>query len=271
MTQLHTCVCMYILPVVSPHLQAIDWYDLPHTAKYIDLPQQHMETLREVHSEKQDFASHRGIPPSHSPYPQSSNIDAIAQREIQDALKDLEITTQVNRNRRHMMHLKSSSMASSILSYTSDSGVGDSVPWGTTASSCSVVGASQHVQRYIEGQNKLLNQTTQREIDAKAAAITLINNSPHPEDLSHRVSHTSLSSRHRLPPQHPLSRSNYTGAYSSDDNSSFLTITSESDLFIPRRYPPPNYSESDEPHHFTRLAVGFAVLLFRTPSISVSL
>ena len=110
--------------------------------------------------------------------------------------------------------------------------------------------ASRHVQRFVEGQNQLLSKTPQRDIEAKAAAITFINNSPHAEDLSHRVPH-SMSGRHRLQP-HQLTRTNYAGAYSSDDSGSFITVTSESDLFIPRRFAPPNYSESDEPHHFTR-------------------
>ena len=207
-----------------------------------------------MHTDKRGSFLHDGISPSHSPSlapypnPQSKvHIDCLAQREIQDALKDLEITNQVSRSRRYLTHPKSSSATSSILSYTSDSGVGDSVQWTTSSS---VVAASRNVQRFVEGQNQLLNQTSQRDIDAKAAAITLINSSPHAEDLSHRVPH-SLSGRHWTPQQHPLAR-NYTGAYSSDDNASFLTVTSESDLFIPRRYPPPNYSESDEPHHFPR-------------------
>lgn len=192
-----------------------------------------------------------GISPSHSPslapYPNSNSkihIDQLAQREIQDALKDLEITNQVNRSRRYASHPKSISAASSMLSYTSDSGVGDSVQWNT----CSSLVANRSVQRYVEGQNQLLNRTSQRDIDAKAAAITLMNSSPHAEDLSHPVHH--FSGRHR-PAPHPLAR-NYTGAYSSDDNASFLTMTSESDLFIPRRYHPATYSESDEPHHFAR-------------------
>ena len=199
---------------------------------------------------------HRGdLSPPHSPYPNPQSKLAIeqgqlAQHEIQDALKDLEITNQVSRNRRHLVgHPKSSSAGSSILSYTSDSGVGDSVQWGTTASS--MVASSRHVQRFVEGQNQLLSRTPQRDIAAKAAAITLINSSPHPEDLSHRVH--PLSGRHRLPPHQLHTRAtNYPGAYSSDDNGSFITLTSESDLFIPRRFPPANYTESDEPHHFQR-------------------
>lgn len=195
--------------------------------------------------------------PSLAPYPNPGQSKLaieqgqLAQHEIQDAIKDLEITNQVSRNRRHLVgHPKSSSAASSILSYTSDSGVGDSVQWGTTASS--MVAPSRHVQRFVEGQNQLLSKTPHRDMAAKAAAITLINSSPHPEDLSHRVHH-SLSGRHRLP-QHQLHTrtTNYPGAYSSDDSGSFLTITSESDLFIPRRFTPANYSESDEPHHFPR-------------------
>ena len=237
----------------SQSLQAIDWYDLPNSIKYDrflgsapppmvsgDLPRG--GDLSPPHS------------PSLGPYanPQSKlaiEQGQLAQHEIQDALKDLEITNQVSRNRRHLGHPKSSSAASSILSYTSDSGVGDSVQWGTTTSS--MVASSRHVQRFVEGQNQLLSKTPQRDIAAKAAAITLINSSPHPEDLSYRVH--SLSGRHRLP-QHQLHTrtTNYPGAYSSDDSGSFITLTSESDLFIPRRFPAANYSESDEPHHFPR-------------------
>jgi hypothetical protein len=232
-------------------IMAIDWYDLPNSIKYDrflgsapppmvsgDLPRG--GDLSPPHS------------PSLGPYanPQSKlaiEQGQLAQHEIQDALKDLEITNQVSRNRRHLGHPKSSSAASSILSYTSDSGVGDSVQWGTTTSS--MVASSRHVQRFVEGQNQLLSKTPQRDIAAKAAAITLINSSPHPEDLSYRVH--SLSGRHRLP-QHQLHTrtTNYPGAYSSDDSGSFITLTSESDLFIPRRFPAANYSESDEPHHF---------------------
>lgn len=239
-------------------MQALEWYDLPSTAKYIqfDLLPQRVGSLQSVNMDKTGM-SHNGVSPSHSPslapYPPSSHskpfIDSFARSEIQDALKDLEITNQVNRNRRYLSHPKASSAASSILSYTSDSGVGDSMPWGTTATGSRLgTTTNRNVQRFVEVQNQLMTQTPQRDMEAKAAALTLINSSPHPEDLSHRV---SLSGRHRLP-NHPLSRRNYPGAYSSDDNASFLTVTSESDLFIPRRYPPASY-ESDEPHHFSRL------------------
>ena len=236
-------------------MQATDWYDPPNPVKYarFDGPPPRVDSLR-MHTDKRGGFMQDGIPPSYSPSlapypnPQSKvHIDSLAQREIQDALKDLEITKQVSRSR-HLTYPKSSSAASSILSYTSDSGVGDSAAQWTTSNS--VVAASRNVQRFVEGQNQLLNQTSQRDIDAKAAAISLMNSSPHAEDLSHRVTH-SFSGRHWAAQQHPLAR-NYTGAYSSDDNASFLTVTSESDLFVPRRYVPPNYSESDEPHHFPK-------------------
>ena len=248
-------------------VQATEWFDLPNTVKYIqfDLPPQRVGSLRSVNMDKTaPDLHHNGLSPSHSPslapYPTTSHskpfIDSLAFREIQDALKDLEITNQVSRNRRYLAHPKASSAASSILSYTSDSGVGDSMPWGTPGSRLGTM-ANRHVLRFVEGQNQLMTQMPQRDMDAKAAALTLISSSPHAEDLEHRV---SLSGRHRLP-NHPLSRRNYPGAYSSDDNASFLTVTSESDLFIPRRYPPASY-ESDEPHHFPRLAP--RVLLVRT-------
>ena len=234
---------------LSLPLQATDWFDLPNSVKYnkFDSTPNPLEGA--------EFSQ---VSPPHSPslapYPNAHSklaIERLAQHEIQDALKDLEITNQVSRNRRHLGGgpLKTSSATSSILSYTSDSGVGDSVQWGTTGSS--LVAQNRYVQRFVEGQNLLLSKTPQRDMAAKAVAITLINSSPHAEDLLHRVPPHSLSSRHRLPP-HQLTHANYPGAYSSDDSGSFITLTSESDLFIPRRFHATNYSESDETHHFPR-------------------
>lgn len=256
-----------VLPPPPSLIQAVDWFDLPEASKYTNFdaptPGPRVDSLHLPQDKRAGGtapAYTHFLSPCHSPMASphiigrpTAYIDTLAQREIQDALKDLEITNQVNRKRRQQAGPRMSSTTSSILSYTSDSGVGDSAQW--TAASSLVAANNRSVQRFVDGQKQLFNQMPKREMDAHAAAIALMNSSPHPEALSHRVPHSlSGSGRHRRDTNpHPFAR-NYTGAYSSDDSSSCFTLTSESDLFIPRRRYPHNnpYSESDDPHQYPR-------------------
>lgn len=135
---------------------------------------------------------------------------------------------------------------SSVLSTTSDSGVGD-----TLATSGLVTPQQERLAAFVHRQKTLTNSIPERERDARAAAISLISNSPQPESLNPRV---SSSIRHHPPEKHRKYVGNYPEAYSSDDNSSNFTVTSlssTSDLFIPRRQPPrPAYSDNDDTHHY---------------------
>lgn len=139
---------------------------------------------------------------------------------------------------------------SSVLSTTSDSGVGD-----TIATSGLVTPQQERLAAFVHRQKTLTNTIPERERDARAAAISLISNSPQPESLNPRIPpsarHHHPSDRHRRPQY----IGNYPEAYSSDDSSSCFTITSHSSasehLFIPRRQSQrPAYSDNDEPHHF---------------------
>ena len=141
----------------------------------------------------------------------------------------------------------SRSACSSVLSTTSDSGVGD-----TLGNSGLVTPKQDRLAAYVYHQNSLSDRTSEREREARAAAMSLIHASPQPESLNPRGPpmrpHPS-SERHSRRPY-----SNYPEAYSSDDSSSCFTMTSHSsasDLFIPRRVPHrPAYSDNDESHHF---------------------
>ena len=185
--------------------------------------------------------------PSATPKSQKhmSHINSLALREVQDALKDLEITNQVNKKRRSY----GQSVCSSVLSTTSDSGVGD-----TWANSGLVTPSSNdRIQAYVQRQTMISNSLPEREMQAHAAAIALISNSPHPDALNPRVPMHDRRERHT---RHHFVH-NFPGAYSSDDSSSCFTMTSQSstsDLFIPRRMPHPRsmYSDSDDTHHYSR-------------------
>ena len=176
-----------------------------------------------------------------------AHVNSLAEREVLDALKDLEITNQVNKKRRS---------GSSVLSTTSDSGVGDT--WATSGlvTPCS----NDRLQAYLQRQSLITRSMPERDMQAQAAAIALISNSPQPEALNPRIPPSALTDnrdRHRRP--HAFS-TNFPRAYSSEDSSSCFTMTSQSstsDLFIPRSrrlpytHPPSLYSDSDEPHHYT--------------------
>lgn len=137
---------------------------------------------------------------------------------------------------------QTTSGCSSVLSATSDSGVGE---WGTSGL---VTPTNDRLHAYLQHQNMFASRQPERDRNAQAAAIALISNSPQPDSLNPRLpppvhQHHQNEDRHR--------RHNMTRYSSTDDSSSVFTMTSQSttsDLFIPRRTP--LYPESDEPHHF---------------------
>ncbi len=186
--------------------------------------------------------------------PTRAHINSLAQREVIDALRDLEITNQVNKRR--LAHAAGST-CSSVFSTTSDSGVGDS--WATGGSEClqpATSGATtpfNNVHAYLRDVNQAKHAMGERDRMIQATAMTLLNNTPKPEALKPRVPGLH-DSRDRHPRSHDYVH-NYSGAYTSDDSSSCFTMTSKSstsDLFIPRRMPqPPSfYSDSDESHYY---------------------
>jgi hypothetical protein len=141
----------------------------------------------------------------------NSHILSIAAREIQEAVKDLDITRQVRQKR--------STLSSSASSYISDSGVGE----GFLPSSGSGPLGRPHpsrVQTYLQNQQRYTSQLSERDAQAQLAATMLINNNVPREDLN------------------PIRNRYYPGAYSSDDSSSCFTATSQSsnsEFFVPRR------------------------------------
>ena len=259
---LHLCQCQRIL--FSSLTQALDWYDLPESYKYVNF-----RTDSSIHSsnaELQDSSLRPSsvkhvlspVKTSLSPYgtpgpsslkqqqqPPKSHINSLAMREVQDALKDLEITNKVHKKQRS---LTGSGCGSSILSTTSDSGVGDT--WAT--SGLVTPSGNDRLQAYLQRQQILATSMPEREVRAQAAAIALISNSPHPDALNPQVPPIPVPQERQQ--RHQFVR-NFPNAYSSDDSSSCFTMTSQSstsDLFIPRRIPHPHsvYSDSDEPHHY---------------------
>ncbi len=148
---------------------------------------------------------------------------------------------QVNESRRPISR---TSGCSSVLSTTSDSGVGD-----TLATSGLVTPHQDRLTAFVYHQNSLSDRTSDRDREARAAAMSLIHASPQPESLNPRVP----SMRSHLTPDRHSRRpySNYPEANSSDDSSSCFTQSSASDLFIPRRpHPRSAYSDNDDPHNF---------------------
>ena len=202
-------------------------------------------SVKHVLSPVKTSLSPYGTPaPSSLKQPPKSHINSLAMREVQDALKDLEITNKVHKKQRS---LTGSGCGSSILSTTSDSGVGDT--WAT--SGLVTPSANDRLQAYLQRQQFLATSMPEREVRAQAAAIALISNSPHPDALNPQVPIPVPQERH----QRQQFVRNFPNAYSSDDSSSCFTMTSQSstsDLFIPRRIPHPHsvYSDSDEPHHY---------------------
>lgn len=257
---------MYQCILFSSLTQALDWYDLPESFKYVnfrtdssippstgELQDSHLRpsSVKHVLSPVKTSLSPYSTPtPSlkqQHQQPPKSHINSLAMREVQDALKDLEITNKVHKKQRS---LTGSGCGSSILSTTSDSGVGDT--WAT--SGLVTPSANDRLQAYLQRQKILATSMPEREVQAQAAAIALISNSPHPDALNPQVPPITVSegSERQRRPQFVR---NFPNAYSSDDSSSCFTMTSQSstsDLFIPRRIPHPHsvYSDSDEPHHY---------------------
>lgn len=148
----------------------------------------------------------------------------------------------------------------SVLSATSDSGLGD-----TWANSGLTTPSNDRLQSYIHGQNMLSTSLQPRERDAQAAAIALISNSPQPESLNPQVPlhlarqqqrhHHQRGHHHEVESQHHHQNRQHRLPchYSSgDDSSSVYTMTSQSstsDLFIPRKAHH-GYTDSEEQHHY---------------------
>lgn len=245
--------------------QALDWYDLPESYKYVNFRTE--SSIHSSNAELQDSSLRPSsvkhvlspVKTSLSPYgtpgpsslkqqqqPPKSHINSLAMREVQDALKDLEITNKVHKKQRS---LTGSGCGSSILSTTSDSGVGDT--WAT--SGLVTPSGNDRLQAYLQRQQILATSMPERDVRAQAAAIALISNSPHPDALNPQVPIPVPHGGERQQRQQFVR--NFPNAYSSDDSSSCFTMTSQSstsDLFIPRRIPHPHsvYSDSDEPHHY---------------------
>lgn len=167
----------------------------------------------------------------------------------------------MTRSKRSQRHLSGSS---SVLSATSDSGVGDT--WVTSEMTTPSI---DRIQAYLQRQNILSTSLPPRERDAHAAAVALISNSPHAENLNPEVpmhlsrhhhhhhhyqrnGHTHDTDHHQARQQQRVA--NMPPYSSGDDNSSVFTITSQSstsDLFIPRKaHQHSVYTDSEEPHHF---------------------
>ena len=193
-----------------------------------------------------------------------SFVNSCAQREVQDALKDLEITKQVSRRHGYRYRSGTSSVLSSTAYQTStDSGVGES--WGSVEVGSNRPAASDsndRLQAYLKKQSQLNQTMPEREVQAQAAAIALISNSPHQETLNPHVpmAHQLLADRNR-----GMYRPRAYNSQSTDDSSSCVTMTSmssQSELFIPRRMPNP-YSDQDDQsslHHIARYI--FALFFF---------
>ena len=128
--------------------------------------------------------------------------------------------------------------SSTILSITSDSGIG---------TSSGLTPPPSNIQAYLHRQTERVRQ-------AQAAAIALISNSPPPDQLdwvSQSMPSPVNRERHRSHQAHSFV--NYPRAHSSDDSSSpfiLMSQSSTSDLFIPKRLPRQYHSDSDDPHHF---------------------
>ncbi len=120
------------------------------------------------------------------------------------------------------------------------------------ATSGLVTPKQDRLTQYVYQMDSLRDRTSERERDARAAAMTLMHASPHPESLNPLV--PSIRS-HPPADRHAKGRpyGNFPEAYSSDDSSSCFTMTSHSsasDLFIPRRSSHrPTYSDNDESNH----------------------
>ncbi len=123
------------------------------------------------------------------------------------------------------------------------------------ATSGLVTPQQDRLTQYVCQMDSIRGRTSEREREARAAAMTLMHGSPQPESLNPRAP----STRSHHPPADRNSRrpyGNFPEAYSSDDSSSCFTMTSHSsasDLFIPKRSSHRSaYSDNDDSHHFGR-------------------
>ena len=179
-----------------------------------------------------------------------SHIVSQAAHEVQEAMKDLDISrqvgvvsecvcewvddalslTQVSRKINSSLH------SSSASSYMSDSGVSESWQPNSLLPSDDM---GSRVHDYVTRQKKLTSNRSNRDAQAQAAAIMFINSSTHRDDEQFQppIRHHHNSHMHRQ-------------AYSGDDSSSCFTATSQSssDYFVPRRQPQHfNDSASQQP------------------------
>ena len=258
-------------------MQAVQWYDLPEAARngnsspedQLLLPPS-SSSVSHVKPESQGSNSgahsrppstkHIPSPSIHSPIGcvatgSPTHIDSLAKRQVEDALKDLEITRVVQRKHRSGC---SSVLSSSNSCYqtSTDSGVGDTLALnGATATPY-----EDRVHSFVRTQEQLSRTRAPRSAMAQVAATVLIHNSPQQESLNpnvpppHGLADKRDSMRHHPPVGHHHRYPN-TRAYSSEDSSSCFTMTSQSstsDLFIPRRTPHHSmYSDSDDPRHYS--------------------
>lgn len=250
-------------------IMAAEWFDLPETSKYFapESPPSGRRSQQQNGRKLHPPSAHHILSPLeiHSPsnvsmgssqvsMPQQrmEHISSLAMREVEDAVRDLQVTNQVVNKKYHHHHRSShrqTSACSSVFSTNSDSGVGDT--WATSG-----LATPTNVQAYLQQQNFLSARIPERDRNAQAAAIALISNSPLPENLNpmptgppqhmhhqHSNTTTDRQRRHNLGP--PCS--------SGDDSSSVFTMTSQSstsDLFIPRRTQNHRYYDSEDQHHF---------------------
>ncbi len=254
--------------------QAIEWYDHPDMVKYLVFEEESVSASSRKspaakNSMSPSVAKHVMSPSVHSPAgtpqpsapsskPTRAHLNSLAQREAQEALRDLEITNQVNKRRRGHLEQPGGSTCSSVWSTTSDSGVGDSWVTGTSdgwqPAGSGGITPFNNVHAYLRDVDQAKHAMGERDRMVQAAAITLISNTPKPEALKPRV----LGLREPRGRQHRSHEyvHNFPGAYTSDDSSSCYTMTSKSstsDLFIPRRmhhHPSSFYSDSDDSHYY---------------------
>lgn len=145
---------------------------------------------------------------------------------------------------------------SSSVHTTTDSGVGVDM-WGGN----NIMTTDDRTRAYVYNHIRMTNAMPERDRDARAAAIALISNSPHPETLNPRIPQQTVHHQERQRRFNSHSHShghshghgqyvrNYPGAYSDSDTSSCATMSSTSELFIPRRIPPAHSVYSDDSYH----------------------
>lgn len=244
-------------------IMAIEWFELPEAAKYIHTDEGGGGVTRLYPDDSPSIAatSSAGHSPTETPGvvcpPEPfSFVNSCAQREVQDALKDLEITKQVSRRHGYRNRSGASSVLSGTAYQTStDSGVGES--WGSIGVGSNrppLSDSSDWLQAYIKKQSQLSQTMPERDAQAQAAAIALISNSPHPETLN---PHVPMAHQPNVERNRGMYRLRAYNSQSTDDSSSCVTMTSmssQSELFIPRRVSNA-YSDQDDQsslHHSAR-------------------